>query len=158
MHRLLLTFIFLGVWIYLEDKCLRRLGQAGLRSRWIYLERSRSPSPFWPALHFATLSVFIFGVWEFLLRWALLPLPLFDVKMVLGILGWCVFLALRFRETPTQDGFSVKGPLGAKHLWCLWILASLLLLGSLGTLLFLPWVYLRARFLTAPLDKTLSRA
>jgi hypothetical protein len=116
-----------------------------LKSLWIYGQKSSAPHPRYPAFLFAALSFFFFQLWEGFLRFLLQR----EGPLWLNLLGLLALLSLIYlRERRLSDEASDDLRLGSY--WVLGFFAAIsLLLSSWGTLICLPWIYLRTRFLPA---------
>ncbi len=157
MHRAIALLVFLAVWLCLERNAYRRRSQKSFRRLWIYLEKAHSPDPLWPPLFFATLSTLFFSIWEFLVRWALMPDDrFFSLSVVVGVLGWALFLWLRIPKISTSRFQSSIAKISPPVLWLLWIASTQVLLRSWFCLVLLIWVFYRAQFLKQE-SKTLSQ-
>jgi|GEM_PF-1316250 len=137
----LLASIFFG--LELRGRRLRALKPATFGEVWTYSQKRGAPSPRYPALLFALMTLFLFQIWEAFLRF-LLQRESHGVFFAMGLV--CVVIAIALRQRRLLSLHEIDLRLGRLTLVLICVGFSALL-NSWGTLVFIPWVYFRAMFL-----------
>jgi hypothetical protein len=114
-----------------------------LRDVVTFSQRRTAPHPRYSGLLFALISLFLFQIWEAFLRF-LLQRDAYVVCFVLGLAALAT--AIFMRQKRLLSVVKTDKRLGSLTL-ALMCLGFSVMLNSWGTLIFVPWVYFRARFL-----------
>jgi len=140
----LLLFLFLE----LKGRGERSLQPATLKKLWQYGQKTEAPHVRYPAFLFAAIALFFFQMWEGFLRFLLQREgPLWLSLMALVVLLF--LMVVRGLDLKNQS----KTDLRIGRYWVLaFFTCTSFLLSAWGTLICLPWIYWRSRFLPARLN------
>lgn len=149
-----LTAIFCAVmvasfFLFGEIRGRRRRGlrPGNLKQLWTYAQKRSTPQLRYSALIFAMTALFFFQIWEAFLRYIVQRESHLFFFIVGFLMVWTVLL-LRLKRLGDKSETDLRLGSWTVVLMCLGLST---LLNSWGTLIVIPWVYFRSRFLPARL-------